>query len=138
MSMKKILIPIVAIIALLAIGYGAYVLTQSSTTTDTTSSTPEPSTAVSASPSAASPSTSSTAITSAQLAKNNGKSGAKCWVAINGTVYDVSNSNEWRNGEHTPSNGQAKCGRDESSSIGASPHGSSVLSSLPTVGTLAQ
>lgn len=135
--MKKILTPIIAIVALLAIGYGVYALTQSSTTT-TTSSTPEPSTAVSASPSQASPSASSTTITSAQLAKNNGKSGAKCWVAINGTVYDVSNNKEWRNGEHVPSNGQAKCGRDESSSIGASPHGSSVLSSLPTVGTLAQ
>lgn len=137
--MKKILIPIVAIVALLAIGYGTYALTQSSNSTTTTdSSVPEPSTAVSAPPSATSPSTSSTAITSAQLAKNNGKNGAKCWVAVNGTVYDVSNNKEWRNGEHTPSNGQAKCGRDETSSIGASPHGSSVLSSLPTVGTLAQ
>jgi len=135
--MKKILIPIVAIIALLAIGYGAYALTQSSTT-NTSGSTPEPSNAVTASPSTSSPTTSSTAITTAQLAKNNGKSGTQCWVAVNGTVYDVSNSDEWRNGEHVPSNGQAKCGRDESSSIGASPHGSSVLSSLPTVGTLAQ
>lgn len=137
MSMKKILIPVVAIIALLAIGYGAYALTQSSTT-NTSTSTPEPSSAVSASPSTSPPTTSSTAITSAQLSQNNGKSGAKCWVAINGTVYDVSNNKEWRNGEHVPSNGRAKCGRDESSSIGASPHGSSVLSSLPTVGTLAQ
>ncbi len=135
--MKKILIPIVAIVALLAIGYGAYALTQSSTT-NTSSSTPESSSAVSVSPPATSPNTSSTAVTTAQLAKNNGKSGAQCWVAINGTVYDVSNSDEWRNGEHVPSNGQVKCGRDESSSIGASPHGSSVLSSLPTVGTLAQ
>lgn len=135
--MKKILIPIAAIVTLLAIGYGAYALTQS-TTTNISNSTPEPSSTVSASPSATAPSTSTDAITTAQLGKNNGKNGAKCWVAVNGTVYDVSSNKEWRNGEHTPSNGQAKCGRDESSSIGASPHGSSVLSSLPTVGTLAQ
>jgi len=52
------------------------------------------------------------------------------------SIYNVTGSKEWVNGEHVPSNGQAKCGRDESSSIGQSPHGTSVLAKLPVIGTL--
>lgn len=71
-----------------------------------------------------------------ELAKNNGKSGSKCWVAVNGTVYDVSNEREWKNGQHTSSDGQAYCGADMSDVIGESPHGTSVLRSLTVVGKL--
>jgi len=75
-------------------------------------------------------------ISSADLAKNNGKSGSACWVAVNGKVYNVSSSPKWKNGQHTPSDGRAFCGADMSDVIGQSPHGATVLGGLPVVGTL--
>ncbi len=78
------------------------------------------------------------AITLEQLAANNGLDGNKCWIAIDGTVYDPSSSNQWRNGEHIPSNGMAKCGRDLTNVISQSPHGKEVLGKIQVVGKLAQ
>ena len=77
-------------------------------------------------------------ISQIELAANNGKDGNKCWVAIDGEVYDASNNPQWQNGEHLPSGGRAQCGQDLTSVIGQSPHGKSVLDKLPKVGTLAQ
>lgn len=71
-----------------------------------------------------------------ELATSNGKDGAKCLIAIDGTVYDASDNSQWSNGEHTPSNGRAKCGEDLTDAIRQSPHGKSVLGELPTVGSL--
>ncbi|MFO0955320.1 MAG: cytochrome b5 domain-containing protein [Candidatus Saccharibacteria bacterium] len=135
--MKKVLITLAVILGLTALGYGVYALTRS----QTAATSPAPlSSSVSTNSSAASnspqPSSASKTITTSELAKNNGKNGVPCWVAVNGTVYNVTGSKEWVNGEHVPSNGQAKCGRDESSSIGQSPHGTSVLAKLPVIGTL--
>jgi predicted heme/steroid binding protein len=48
-------------------------------------------------------------------------------------VYDVTNASNWSNGSH---NGQRLAGTDASSVILSSPHGKSVLSGLPVVGTL--
>lgn len=76
------------------------------------------------------------AITSEILTKNNGLQGAPCWIAVDRTVYDASNSPQWVNGEHAPSNGRTKCGQDLSVVIQESPHGSSVLESLTYVGVL--
>lgn len=135
--MKKILITLAVILGLTAVGYGVYTLTR----TQTAATSPAPlSTSASTTSSAASnspqPTSNSKSVTASELGKNNGKNGAPCWVAVNGTVYNVTGSNEWVNGEHVPSNGQAKYGRDESSSIGQSPHGTSVLTKLPVIGTL--
>lgn len=80
----------------------------------------------------------SSAITSAELDSNNGKDGSKCWVAVDGEVYDASNNPQWQNGEHLPSGARAKCGQDLTSVISQSPHGKSVLGELPIVGTLSQ
>ncbi len=79
-----------------------------------------------------------TAISKADLALNNGKDGNKCWIAIDGEVYDASNNPQWQNGEHLPSGGRAKCGQDLTSVISQSPHGKSVLGELPIVGALSQ
>lgn len=139
--MKKSLIIIVALLALGLVGYGVFSLTQNQSNNQVDSPlSASPSSGTSASPSAGATndSATSTSITSAELAKNNGKNGAKCWVAISGKVYDVSNERTWRNGEHIPSQGQAKCGRDETATIGQSPHGKQVLSQLPKIGQLAQ
>ncbi|USN97848.1 MAG: cytochrome B5 [Candidatus Nomurabacteria bacterium] len=71
-----------------------------------------------------------------QLNKSNGLNGNKCLVAVDGNVYDASSNEQWRNGEHGPSGGQAKCGEDLSSLINQSPHGKRVLNKLPVIGIL--
>jgi predicted heme/steroid binding protein len=75
-------------------------------------------------------------ITADELAAHNGLQGTACWVAVNKIVYDMTNSPEWSAGTHTPSGGEASCGRDLSEVIGRSPHGTRVLSGLPSVGVL--
>ncbi len=75
-------------------------------------------------------------VTPQELAKNNGLNGAKCWVAVEGIVYDASHNGQWRNGIHIPSGGMAKCGYDLTSVIARSPHGKGVLSVLPSIGKL--
>lgn len=77
-------------------------------------------------------------ITQAQLAENDGEEDRPCWIAIDGTVYDASDNNQWQNGEHVPSNGRAKCGEDLSSVLSQAPHGREVLGELRTVGELAR
>lgn len=77
-------------------------------------------------------------VTVAQLASSNGLNGAACWVAVDGTVYDTASSSEWQNGEHVPSNGQARCGQDLSEIIKRSPHGKEVLTKLDVIGNLEQ
>lgn len=69
-----------------------------------------------------------------ELSKFNGKNGEKAYVAVNGTVYDVTNVEEWKDGEHYG----VKAGTDATDVIGTSPHGEKVLEKLPVVGKLAQ
>ena len=108
--------------------------TDSSTTVSSASNTANPNTST-AQDSSASPSSNPTSkISAGQLAQNNGKNGSDCWVALNGKVYNVSNSPQWKNGRHTPSDGQAFCGADMSKVIGESPHGTAVLKDLPVIG----
>lgn len=76
------------------------------------------------------------AVTQVELLKADGKDGRNCWVAVDGKVYDLSNSQNWDNGEHTTSEGQARCGGDMSSVIDKSPHGRKMLDQLDVVGTL--
>lgn len=129
--MNKILISLVSIIILIAIGYGIYNATQPKP-----QSSPSPTATTTNNQAVTSPDDSSKQITNEELAKNNGKNGADCWVAVDGTVYDASGSDSFKDGVHVQSKGQTQCGQDESDSIGASPHGSEVLSKLPVIGTL--
>lgn len=134
---NKLLFAILGVIVVGGLIFGIYTVSNNSTTTNTAT---EQSTQAEASNSplmSSSPSATGSTISKTELAKNNGKNGADCWVAVNGKVYDVTGQDEWVNGSHSPSNGQAQCGQDESASIGSSPHGTSVLSSLPVVGTYA-
>lgn len=77
-----------------------------------------------------------TTITLKELTGKNGLDGAECWVAVDGTVYNMAGIPEWQGGKHIPSEGKASCGRDLSDVIGQSPHGKSVLNELPVMGTL--
>jgi len=75
-------------------------------------------------------------ISKKELSENDGLNGHKCWIAIDSNVYDATDNPEWKNGQHTPSGGQAKCGQDLTVVISKSPHGTSVLGELPIVGRL--
>lgn len=72
--------------------------------------------------------------TADSIKKYDGKDGHPCYVAVKGTVYEIKNSSYWKAGKHTPSNGRGYCGADMTNAIGKSPHGESILGSLPKVG----
>lgn len=72
-------------------------------------------------------------LTLEELAQYDGKNGNPAYVAVDGVIYDVSASAKWKDGEH---NGYS-AGQDLTEIIKSkSPHGLSVLSRMPVVGTL--
>lgn len=77
-------------------------------------------------------------ITLTEVEKNNGQNGAKCWVVVDTTVYEISGFAQWVDGLHTPSGGRARCGKDLTDVIGQAGHGRSVLRVLTNVGQLQQ
>jgi len=77
----------------------------------------------------------SSGITMAQVEASNGKNGARCWVIVDATVYEISGFAQWVDGIHTSSGGQARCGKDLSDVVDQAPHGRSVLRLLTVVGT---
>lgn len=71
--------------------------------------------------------------TAADLAKFDGKNGQPAYVAIDGTVYDVSDKEAWTTGEHHGN----FAGRDLTKILyQMSPHKDKVLKGLPVVGKL--
>lgn len=77
--------------------------------------------------------TSQKVFTLAELRKFNGQNGNSAYVAIGGTVYDVTNAKGWSNGTHKSG---ITAGKDLTKEIASAPHGLSVLSGLPVVGVL--
>lgn len=72
-------------------------------------------------------------LTTEELAQYNGKDGNKAYVAVDGVIYDLTDSDMWNEGEH---NG-FEAGKDLTEEIkDVSPHGVSVLERMPKVGTL--
>lgn len=70
-------------------------------------------------------------LTLAQLAQYDAQDGRPGYVAVDGVIYDVSNSPAWQNGEHYGN----LAGHDVSKSIHeVSPHGIKNLAKLPVVG----
>ncbi len=69
-----------------------------------------------------------------ELAQYNGKDGAKAYIAVDGIVYDVTDSKAWNNGVH---NGY-EAGKDLSEEMRKAPHGISKLDGITPVGILAE
>ena len=103
------------------------------TATVTAESTATPDAAVSASPASSPEAEGVKTFTLEELAAYNGKDGNPAYVAVDGIVYDVTNSNFWRNGGH---NGFS-AGNDLTTEIKEkSPHGVDNLKRVPVVGEL--
>ena len=72
-------------------------------------------------------------LTLEELAKFNGKDGAHAYVAVDGVIYDVTDSKAWANGAH---NG-FEAGKDLTKEIKeVSPHGVAKLENVVRVGVL--
>ena len=72
-------------------------------------------------------------LTVEELAEFNGQDGQPAYVAVDGVIYEVSDSDLWTNGEH---NG-FEAGQDLTEAIDdVSPHGRDVLDRMPVVGRL--
>lgn len=70
-----------------------------------------------------------------ELAQFNGQDGHSAYVAVKGTVYDVSGKAVWQGGKHHGN----LAGRDLTDILlNKSPHGDKVLAGLPVVGKLAE
>ena len=128
--MKKIFIGSLVIMTLILGGCssGSTATTPSTSATASTATSPS-----STSSSSSSATTSSKDMTLDELKKYNGKNGNPAYVAVNGTIYDVTNAKGWRNGAHK--NGVV-AGVDLTKVIGDSPHGDSVLKDLPVIGKI--
>ncbi|MGB7472681.1 cytochrome b5 domain-containing protein [Trichococcus sp.] len=71
-----------------------------------------------------------------ELSQYNGKNGQPAYVAVDGVVYDVTNVEAWKNGEHKMG---LTAGNELTEEItNQSPHGKKVLEELPIVGELVE
>lgn len=72
-------------------------------------------------------------LTLEELAEFDGQDGRPAYIAVDGAIYDVTNSTRWRNGKH---NGYT-AGNDLTEEIKTiSPHGVSKLKTVPMIGRL--
>lgn len=69
------------------------------------------------------------------LRQYDGKEGRPTYVAVNGTVYDVTGSKRWRNGAHM---GAHIAGNNLTVKLENAPHEADVLARFPSVGTLVE
>ncbi|MBN2026739.1 MAG: cytochrome B5 [Actinobacteria bacterium] len=76
--------------------------------------------------------------TLAELGEFDGMDGRPAYVAVDGVVYDITDSALWPEGDHSPCGLDAIAGRDLSEVIGESPHGRDIFAEngIPVVGTL--
>lgn len=71
-----------------------------------------------------------------ELSQYNGKDGQPAYVAVDGVVYDVTNVEAWKDGEHK--NGLTAGNELTEEITNQSPHGLKVLEGLPIVGELVE
>lgn len=70
--------------------------------------------------------------TQEELAKYDGKNGNPAYIAVDGTVYDVTNETPWKDGTHV---GAYDAGKDLTSEFNSqSPHTTSIFDGVPVVG----
>ena len=72
-------------------------------------------------------------MTHAELANYDGRDGRKAYIAVNGTIYDVTESPRWENGLHPPDH---QAGQDLTAELASAPHVRAVVERFPVVGTL--
>lgn len=72
-------------------------------------------------------------LTLEELKAYDGQNGQPSYIAIDGTIYDVSAVEPWKTGVHQ---GKYKAGNDLTEEIKKSPHGKGVLKQAVVVGTL--
>jgi len=71
--------------------------------------------------------------TSKELEEYNGKNGKPAYIAYQGKVYDVSQSDLWRGGEHM---GLHETGKDLTDELELAPHREEVLDRAKLIGKL--
>jgi predicted heme/steroid binding protein len=74
-------------------------------------------------------------MTLAELAGYDGQDGRRAYIAVNGTIYDVTESPRWKNGLHPPDH---QAGQDLTEELTKAPHVRAVVERFPVVGTLEQ
>ena len=72
-------------------------------------------------------------MTPTELAGNDGRDGRRAYIAVNGKVYDVTESPRWQNGLHPPDH---QAGQDLTEELTEAPHVRTVIERFPLVGTL--
>ena len=72
-------------------------------------------------------------MTKEELAKHDGKDGRPAYIAVNGKVYDVSESPRWENGLHPPDH---MAGQDLTEELAQAPHVRAVVDRFPFIDTL--
>ena len=72
-------------------------------------------------------------MTKEELAKFNGQNGQPVYVAVSGTIYDVSGSKLWADGNHVNAH---HAGQDLTEEIKSAPHVRTVVERFPVVGRL--
>lgn len=70
--------------------------------------------------------------TRSQLALRNGQDKPQIWVALNGTIYEVTESRLWRNGKHY----EHWAGQDLTEELIDAPHTETVFEKFKVVGKL--
>jgi predicted heme/steroid binding protein len=72
-------------------------------------------------------------MTRTELAMFDGRDGRRTYIAVNGTIYDVTESPRWENGLHPPDH---QAGQDLTEELKSAPHIKAVVERFPVVGTL--
>lgn len=72
-------------------------------------------------------------MTLTELADYDGRDGRPAYIAVNGTVYDVTSSPRWEHGLHPPDH---QAGQELSEELAKAPHVRAVIERFPVVGTI--
>ncbi len=72
-------------------------------------------------------------MTLAELAHYDGKDGRRAYIAVNGTIYDVTDSHRWENGLHPPDH---QAGQDLTDELLKAPHVRAVVERFPVIGRI--
>ncbi len=72
-------------------------------------------------------------MTHKELAEFDGRNGRAAYVAVGGTIYDVTASPRWKEGAHE---GVHQAGADLTEALATAPHVKAVLERFPVVGQL--